>query len=298
MSVVNEISGASGGAGVPPAGGHDRADFDAILEPRAVMPAVDLGELRRHKDLLFYWTLRNLKARHAQSVLGIAWAVIQPVVNTVIFAVVFGGLVGVPSDGVPYPLFAMVGMAVWTFFSGALRDGVESLTRHTNLLGKIFFPRLVLPLSAVAGKLIDLAISGLLVIALMIWYGAVPRLSAWVAIPALVLVLFLACLGLSLWLSALAVQYRDVGHAVMFAIQALMYVSPIVYSDRVVPGRFRVLYGLNPVAGVVAGARAVLLGTGGLPWDLILPGSATAAVLALTGLMYFRGRERLFADVA
>ena len=137
-----------------PPGRFDRSSFNVVLEPRPGWRAVDFAELYRHRDLLVYWTLRNLKARHAQSVLGVAWAVIQPAVNTAIFAVIFGRLIGVDSDGVPYPLFALVGMIVWTYFSNALREGAESLTRHTQMLTKIYFPRLMLPLSAVVGKLL------------------------------------------------------------------------------------------------------------------------------------------------
>jgi lipopolysaccharide transport system permease protein len=216
----------------------------------------------------------------------------------VIFTVVFGRLVGVESDGVPYPLFAFCGMVVWTYFSNALREAVESLTRYTAMLSKIYFPRLILPLSAVIGKLLDLAVVSLLFVPTMMYYGYAPRPEAIVAVPALIIVLVLATLGLGLWLSALAVQYRDVSHALVFAIQTLMYVSPVVYSDRIVPDRFRILYGLNPVAGVIAGLRASVLGTGPMPWDLVIPGTVTAVFLAVSGLYYFRSRERLFADVA
>jgi lipopolysaccharide transport system permease protein len=279
-------------------GGFDPAKFDLVLEPRPGWRAVDFAELYRNRDLFVYWTLRNLKARHAQSALGIAWAVIQPVVHTAIFTVVFGGLVGVASDGAPYPLFALVGMVIWTYFSNALREGVESLTRHTQMLGKVYFPRLILPLSAVLGKLLDLAVGGVVVVPMMIWYGVVPRPEAIVVLPALILMLVLASLGVVLWLSALSVQFRDVAHALTFAIQVLMYISPVVYSGRALTGRLRLLYGLNPVAGVIGGARSVLLGTGPLPWDFILLGATTTLILAGSGLYYFRSRERLFADVA
>jgi lipopolysaccharide transport system permease protein len=299
MTTLNQSPPGLDRSEAPLPGRPDRADFDVILEPRPGWRAVDFGELYRHRDMFLYWTLRNLKARHAQSALGMGWAVIQPVVNTVIFTVVFGGLVGVASDGVPYPLFALVGMVFWTYYSNAVREGVSSLTQYTGMLSKIYFPRLILPLSAVLGKLLDLAVSSLLLIPMMIWYGAVPRLESIVVLPALILILVLASLGLTLWLSALAVQYRDVAHALNFAIQALMYLSPVVYSDRIVPGRlFRFIYALNPVAGVIGGSRSVLLRTGPLPWDLILPGAATALILAVTGLYYFRSRERIFADVA
>jgi lipopolysaccharide transport system permease protein len=298
LTTLDESPTASDTEKAAPPGRFDRADFDVVIEPRLGWRAVDFGELYRHRDLFTHWTLRNLKARHAQSALGIAWAVIQPVVNTAIFTVVFGTLVGITSDGVPYPLFALVGMVIWTYFSNAVREGVDSLTRYTNMLSKIYFPRLILPLSAVLGKLLELAVASLLVIPAMIWYGIAPRPEAIVLVPALVLVLVLTCLGVGLWLSALAVQYRDVAYALAFCIQAMMYVSPVVYSDRLVPDRYRILYGLNPVAGVIGGTRAVLLRTGPLPWDLIVPGAVTALVLAVSGLYYFRSRERLFADVA
>jgi lipopolysaccharide transport system permease protein len=276
----------------------DRADFDLILESRPGWRAVDFNELYQNRDLLAFWTWRNLKGRHAQSMLGLGWAIIQPVVNTVIFTVVFGTLVGVKSDGVPYPLFALCGMIMWSYFSSALREAVESLTQYTAMLTKVYFPRLILPLSSIIGKLIDLSILSLLFIPVMLWYGYIPRIEAIVVVPSLILMLVLTTFGLALWLSALAVQYRDVSHGLAFAIQALMYVSPVVYSDHIVPQRFRILYGLNPVAGVIGGMRAVVLGTGPPPWDLILPGTAVALVLAVSGLFYFRSRERIFADVA
>jgi lipopolysaccharide transport system permease protein len=275
----------------------DQADFDLILESRPGWRAVDFEELYNRRDLLAFWTWRNIKGRHAQSALGIGWAIIQPVVNTVIFTVVFGYLVGIPSDGVPYPLFALCGMVMWTYFSSALREAVESLTQYTAMLTKIYFPRLILPLSSVLGKLVDLTIVFVLMIPLMLWYGVIPKIEAIVVVPSLILILVLTTLGLALWLSALAVQYRDVSHGLGFAIQALMYISPVVYSDKIVPERFRLLYGLNPVAGVIGGMRAVLLGTSPLPWDLILPGAVVAVLLAISGLYYFRSRERVFADV-
>jgi lipopolysaccharide transport system permease protein len=276
---------------------YDRADFDLILEARPGWRAVDFEELYDRRDLLVYWTWRNIKGRHAQSALGLGWAVLQPVVSTVIFTVVFGNLVGIRSDGVPYPVFALCGMVMWTYFSSALREAVESLTNSTAMLTKIYFPRLILPLSSVLGKLVDLSIVFLLFIPVMLWYGMVPKIEAIVVVPSLVVMLVLTTLGLALWLSALAVQYRDVSHGLGFAIQALMYMSPVVYSDHIVPQRFRVLYGLNPVSGVIGGMRAVMLGTGPLPWDLILPGAAVALLLAISGVYYFRSRERIFADV-
>ena len=276
----------------------DRADFDLVLESRPGWRAVDFQELYEHRDLLTYWTWRNLKGRHAQSALGLGWAILQPLISTVIFTVVFGRMVRIGSDGVPYPLFALCGMVIWTYFSGALREAVDSLTSYTGMLTKIYFPRLILPLSSILGKLIDLSIISLLFIPVMLWYGYIPKIEAIIAVPVLILILVLTTLGLALWLSALSVQYRDVSHGLVFAIQALMYMSPVVYSDHIVPDRFRIIYGLNPVAGVIGGMRAVVLGTGPLPRDLILPGATVALLLAVSGLYYFRSREHIFADVA
>ena len=182
-------------------------------------------------------------------------------------------------------------------FFGALREAVDSLAGSTAMLTKIYFPRLILPLSSVIGKLVDLSVVIVLMIPLMLWYGVVPRIEAIIVVPALILVIILTALGLGLWLSALAVQYRDVSHGLGFAIQALMYISPVIYSDHIVPDRFRIIYGVNPVAGVIAGMRAVVLRTGPLPWDLIIPGAVVALLLAVSGVYYFRSRERVFADV-
>jgi lipopolysaccharide transport system permease protein len=275
----------------------DRADFDLILESRSGWRGVDFDELYKQRDLLFFWTWRNIKSRHAQSTLGMGWAVIQPVLNTVIFTVIFGRLVRIPSDGVPYALFALCGMVMWTYFSGALREAVDSLTQYTSMLTKVYFPRLILPLSSIFGKLVDLSVVFLLLIPMMLWYGYVPKIEAIVVVPFLMLILVLATLGLALWLSAMAVQYRDVAHGLNFAVQMLMYLSPVVYSDHIVPDRFRIIYGLNPIAGVISGMRAVLLRTGPLPRDLILPSATVAVLLAVSGLYYFRSRERIFADV-
>jgi lipopolysaccharide transport system permease protein len=275
----------------------DRSEFDLVLESRPGWRAVDFDELYKRRDLLAYWTWRNIKARHAQSALGLGWALIQPVVNTVIFTVVFGILMRVESDGVPYPLFALCGMVVWTYFSGALREAVDSLAGSTAMLTKIYFPRLILPLSSILGKLVDLTVVFVLMIPMMLWYGVVPRIEAIIVVPSLILILIMTTLGLALWLSAMAVQYRDVSHGLGFAIQALMYMSPVVYSHHIVPERFRIIYGLNPIAGVIGGMRAVVLRAGPLPWNLIVPGAMVALFLAVSGLYYFRSRERIFADV-
>jgi lipopolysaccharide transport system permease protein len=289
----------------PPIGGRrgpDRHDVGAgfpeiIIEARPGWQLVDWRELYDHRDLLRYLTRREIRARYAQSVLGLGWAIIQPVASALVFTVVFGRLAGVGSDGLPYGLFAFCGLILWTFFSGALASAAGSLIHNAAMLDKVYFPRLVLPLSAVAAKLVDLVVNAALLAALMAWYGVAPG-PAVVWLPVLLAVMLLAALGMGLWLGALAVQYRDVAHGLGFAIQILMYLSPVIYPASLVPNRFRWLYGLNPMAGVIEGTRAALLGSPAMPWDLILVGGPVAVALAVTGTLVFRRRERLFADVA
>jgi lipopolysaccharide transport system permease protein len=269
---------------------------EIVIEARSDWRLVDWRELREHRDLLRYLIRREVRGRYAQSALGFGWTFVQPVVTTLVFAVVFGRLAGVRSDGRPYVLFAFCGLVLWTYHSGALLAAVNSLTQNATMLDKVYFPRLILPLSAVAAKLIDLAVTGVLLAAMMAWYGVVPG-PAVVLLPALLALMVLATLGAGLWLGALAVQYRDVAYGLGFAVQVLMYLSPVIYPASLIPTRYRTLYGLNPMAGVIEGTRAALLGVPPVPWDLILPGAATTALLLVSGLLYFHRRERIFADV-
>jgi lipopolysaccharide transport system permease protein len=280
-------SGRPGGGARPP---------EIVIEPRSGWQLVDWRELRDYRDLLRYLIRREVRGRYAQSALGLGWTFIQPVATAVVFTVVFGRLAGVSSDGTPYGLFAFCGLVLWTYFSGALLAAVNSLTQNSALIDKVYFPRLILPLSAVVAKLVDLAITGVLLMAMMAWYEVIPG-PAVVLLPALLAIMVLATLGAGLWLGALAVQYRDVAYGLGFAVQILMYVSPVIYPASLIPGRYRPLYGLNPMAGVIEGTRAALFGRTPLPWDLILPGGATTILLLVIGSLYFRRRERIFADV-
>lgn len=297
-------NGAGTALATPGPGLDDEPDPEAfhgpelVIEPTPGWRAVDLGELVRHADMLRFMIWRDIRGRYAQSALGIGWAVVQPLATALIFTVVFGRVAGVSSDGSPYALFVYCGLVPWTYFSAALTSAATSLTLNASMLSKIYFPRLILPLAAAVGKLVDLAIASVVLVGFLAWFGVVPSPVAVVAVPALLAMLVLAVLGLGLWLSSLAVQYRDVAYSLTFGIQLLMYVSPVVYSAQKVPAAYRPLYGLNPVAGVVEGLRAVLLGSHPFPWDLVGPGLATTLVLLVTGLFYFRRAERLFADVA
>lgn len=268
-----------------------------IIEPRSGWQLIDWKELRDYRDLFFFLTWRSVKVRYAQSVIGIGWAVIQPVFSMIVFTVVFGNLAEVSSDGVPYAVFSFTALVPWTYFSSALTEATNSLVGNANMISKVYFPRLVLPLSAVMAKLVDFGIAMVLLFGMMVWFQATPTWGV-VMLPALIVLMMLSAAGAGMWLTALAIQYRDVKHAMSFAVQLLMYAAPVVYPASLVPEQYRLLYALNPMVGVIEGFRAALLGTRAMPWDMIAVGAASALFLALSGALYFRRKERLFADVA
>ena len=215
----------------------------------------------------------------------------------VVFTIVFGNLAKLDSEGAPYALFSLAALLPWTYFSNSVTDGVSSLVNEANMLRKIYFPRLLLPLSAVAAKLIDFAIASCIMAMLMIYFRHVPSWNAaW--IPLLMSLMILAASGISIWLTALAVQFRDVKHAMGFVIQAAMYASPVVYSVNLIPQEYRLLYALNPMVGVIEGFRSALLGTQSMPWQLVLTGFTSSAIILVTGVIFFQTKERIFADVA
>lgn len=258
---------------------------------------IDWRELYRYKDLLYFLTIRGIKARYAQSVLGVGWAIIQPLFTTLVFTVVFGNLAGISSDGVPYVIFSFAAMVPWNYFSNTLTESSNSLIQNANMISKVYFPRLVLPLSAALSKLLDFIIGMVVMTGFMVWFRFAPSWSI-LALPLLILILLLASLGLGMILSAMAVQYRDVKHAVSFVVQLLMYAAPVVYPTSNVPEAWRFAYSLNPMVGVIEGFRAALLGTQPLPWLYIATGGTVALILFIGGAFYFRRMERVFADVA
>lgn len=270
---------------------------ETIIRPVSGWQLIDWVDLWRYRDMLSLVTWRNIKAQYAQSVLGIGWAFIRPVITMIVFTVIFGNLARISSDGVPYPIFSYTAIVPWSYFSSALVLCSNSLITGRAMIDKVYFPRLILPLSAVASKLLDFAIALALVVVLMLWYQQVPTI--WVlGLPFLLLVMLMMTLGLGCWLAALAVQYRDVSYSLSFATQLLMYLSPVVYPASLVPEQYRLLYALNPMAGVIEGFRSALLGTNPMPWDMLAVGTAVALALAISGIFYFRRVEQIFADVA
>jgi lipopolysaccharide transport system permease protein len=270
---------------------------EVVIEPRSGWRLIDFRELRGYRDLIYYLTLRAIKARYAQSALGLGWAIVQPITTVLVFTLVFGRVARIGSDGHPYMLFAFCGLVPWNFFSHALSAAATSLTGNAQMLSKIYFPRLILPLTAVTTRLVDLAITLVMLAVMMPCFGYAPRPEAAVLLPLAIVVAMAAALGVGLWLSALAVQYRDVSYGLGFLIQIAMYLSPVIYSISRVPPRYWLTYSINPMAGVIAAFRAGLLGDP-MHWDAFLVGSAVTAVLLVTGALYFRRRERVFADVA
>ena len=267
-----------------------------IIKPTRGWRNLDLRELFEYRDLFLFLVWRSLKVRYAQSVLGVGWAILQPVAQMLVFTAVFGYLVGVPSEGVPFAVFTYTAILPWTLFSTSLAEATDSLVAQAQMVSKVYFPRILLPLAAVVARLVDFGIATVVLGGLLTWYGIRPT-SAVAAVPLLVVVLASFSAGAGMWMSALAIQYRDVKYAMNFLIQLFMYAAPVVYPVSLVPEELRSLYALNPLVGVVEGFRAGILGTGPLPWGWIAEGTVVAMTILVSGALYFRRKERVFADV-
>ena len=267
-----------------------------IVIPPKGWSALNLGELWHYRELLYFLIWRDVKVRYKQTAIGAAWAILQPFLTMVIFSVIFGELVRVPSDGVPYPVFSFAALLPWTFFATALNRSSASLIYDANLISKVYFPRLIVPVAAVLAPLVDFAIAFTILLGMMLFYGIVPGTVA-LTLPLFLGLALLTALGLGFWLSALNVKYRDIGYVIPFLIQAWLFVTPVVYPSTIIPERWRLLYGLNPMAGVVEGFRWALLDTESTPGVLIIVSTIVVVVLFVAGLFYFRRMENEFADV-
>jgi len=268
----------------------------AHIEPSTRWPSLGLNEVWDYRELLYFLTWRDIKVRYKQTVLGAIWAIIQPLFMMVVFSLFFGRLAGVPSDGVPYPVFTFCALLPWQLFAHALTESSNSLVGNRNLITKVYFPRLVVPISAVLGGTVDFAISFVILLALMFLYGIVP---AWqvVAVPGLVLLAVTTALAVGLWLAALNVKYRDVRYTINFLVQFWLFATPVAYPSSIVPAKWRVLYGLNPMVGVVDGFRWALLGKPESPGLPLLVSLIVVLLLLVGGLYYFRRLEQEFADI-
>jgi lipopolysaccharide transport system permease protein len=267
-----------------------------IIRPPKGWQVINWAELFAYRDLFYFLVWRDIKVRYAQSILGVGWAVIQPVFSMIVLTIVFGNLAGVSSDGAPYALFSFAALVPWTYFSTAMTESSSSLVTSSHMISKVYFPRLIVPLTSVLAKLVDFAIALVLLFAIMAFYATPPTLGIF-ALPLLVALMCLAAAGTGMWLTALAIQYRDVRYALQFSVQLMMYASPVVYPASIIPEQYRLLYALNPMVGVIEGFRAALIGTQPMPWDFIAIGAVVSSLLFVTGAYYFRRMERIFADV-
>lgn len=268
-----------------------------VIQPSKGFFDLDLRPLWEYRELFFFLVWRDIKTRYAQSILGIGWALIQPVFSMLVFTVIFGRLAKISSDGIPYAIFSYTALVPWTYFSNSLIEATGSLIKNTNLVQKIYFPRLIVPIVPVLGKLVDFCIAFTLLFVLMVWFKITP--TAWVvALPLLILIMMLTSAGLGMWLSALAIQYRDINYGMGFVIQLMLYAAPVVYPTSLIPPSYRLWYGLNPMVGVIEGFRASLLGSAPMPWDLLTVGGISAVFLFVGGALYFQRKEQIFADVA
>jgi lipopolysaccharide transport system permease protein len=267
-----------------------------IIRPTKGWVSLGLREIWEYRELLYFLLWRDVKVRYKQTLLGAAWAIIQPFMTMVVFSIFFGRLAQVPSDGIPYPLFSFAALVPWTFFANGLSHSSNSLVGSAHLITKVYFPRLIIPLAAVFSGVIDFAIAFGVLLLMMLYYGVVPSLHA-IVIPLLFLLALISALGFGLWLSALNVKYRDVRYIVPFLLQFWMLATPIAYPSSLLGERWRTIYALNPMVGVVEGFRWALLGTRTSPDILALVSTATAIVVLISGAFYFRRMERTFADI-
>jgi len=266
------------------------------IKPASGLAALNLRDLWAYRELIFFMIWRDLKVRYKQTLLGAAWAVIQPVLTMLVFNFLFNTVAGLSSDGVPYPIFSYTALLPWGLFSAALNSASRSLTSNQSMITKVYFPKLILPLASVLAGLVDFAIAFVLLGGMMVYYKVSPGWHALWALPLFTLLAIITALGVALWLSAINVQYRDVGYALPFISQFWMFLTPIAYSSSVVSEKWQVIYALNPMAGVVNGFRWALLGSGNPPDVLVAISAGIALVVLFTGLIYFRNMERTFAD--
>ena len=266
------------------------------IEARRGWLALDLGELWAYRDLIYFFVWRDIKVRYKQTVIGAAWAILQPVLTMLVFSLFFGKLAKIPSQGLPYPIFYYTALLPWNYFASAMQGATNIVVENQRVITKIYFPRVVLPISSILSGLVDFAISFTVFLALMAWYRMAPtRAVIW--LPAFLLLAVLTALGVGLWLSALNALYRDVRYVVPFLVQFWLFASPVAYPSSLVPAKWRWLYGLNPMAGVIEGFRWALTGHGDPPSILLAASSAAVVLLVLSGLVYYHAMEGTIADV-
>ena len=268
----------------------------SVIESKSGFGGLDLGAIWDYRELLYILIWRDVKVRYKQTVIGAGWAIFQPVMTMAIFTVVFGSFVKIPSDGLPYAVFAYTALVPWAYFSQALSRSGTSLVGNANLITKVYFPRLLIPLTSVMAPAVDFLFAFLVLLGLIVWFGIVPTWGL-LALPLFFLLAMITALAIGLWLSPLNARYRDVGHAIPFLIQLWMFASPVVYPVSLVPESWRLLYSLNPMAGVIEGFRWALLGKGSPDFTLMLVSAVVVFVLLAGGIVFFKRMERTLTDI-
>lgn len=272
-----------------------------VIESSKGKKILDFKELFYYKDLLYFFVLRDITVLYKQTILGILWAILNPIFQMVVFSVIFGKLASIPSDGIPYPIFSFAGILPFNYFSQSLSTASLSLVSSTGIFTKIYFPRILIPLTPVLSKLADFFVAFLILIGMMIFYNIYPTWNI-LFLPILIFLMILTSMGLGMWFSSLAIQYRDIKFALNFVTSLLMYAAPVVYPASLILQKagygFYLLYGLYPMVGVIEGFRASLLGVSEMPWDIIGIGSISSILIFISGAVYFKRTERIFADVA
>jgi len=266
-----------------------------IIRPPKKWVPINFSELFQYHELLYFFVWRDVKIRYKQTAPGFLWAIIQPLFMMVIFTIFFGGLAQIPSEGIPYPLFTFAALIPWTLFAEGLTRSSTSMVSNANIMTKVYFPRLVMPISGILSPLVDFAIAFVILILMMAYYGFVPTIAI-VLLPFFILLALMTSLAVGLWLSALNVKYRDFQYTIPFLLQLWLFASPVIYPTSMLPEQFQILYGLNPMAGVIEGFRWALLGTTP-PGGMILVSTSVVILLLVGGLFYFKRMEQYFADV-
>lgn len=274
-----------------------RDERTILIKPSEGWRELNLRELWRYRELVFFLTWRDIKVRYKQTLLGAAWAILKPFFSMVVFYFIFNRLANVPTDGIPGPIFYFSGLLPWVLFQDGVTKAGNSLVQGSNLITKVYFPRLAIPLAAVMAGVVDFLLAFAVLLVMMLIYAVRPTPAIWL-LPAFILLALITALGVGLWLSALNVAYRDIGYVIPFIVQAWLYASPVTYSATLIPpGIWSTLYGLNPMAGVVQGFRWAILGVGQPSWALLGLSALISVLLLISGALYFRRMERAFADI-
>ncbi|MCK5320470.1 ABC transporter permease [Candidatus Parcubacteria bacterium] len=273
------------------------SNYKKTIRPKKTFSLNDIKEIWQYKELLYFFTWRDLKVRYKQTAIGVMWAIFQPFTTMIVFSVFFGKLAKMPSDGIPYPIFVYTGLLIWQFFSSSLSEASNCLITNASIITKVYFPRLILPISATITKFVDFSIASVILIGLMAYYNYLPNLSGLLILPLLLLITFMTAVGAGLFLASINVKYRDIRYALPFFIQTLLFVTPVIYPASIT-GKYSWILALNPMTGVIKAARAAILGNAPINWTLLLISGLTGLTALIIGIIYFKKTERYFADIA